>query len=171
MHQSFVIIWNHVPPPGDSRENEPCSYHPAVPTLPGKCGVFVFALKKAGDLPSDCHCVAGEFIISWLSQWGRDFTRDWLGLKSKSLLFPGGGGVVTNDWCIISLSKLQYIYVKPVHAGIEIIYLQSMFSEHHFSWWKHYLNAMNGKVLMVSKFMCVCCAEGPCQGSKEWSLI
>ena len=43
---------------------------------------------------------SGDFTIC-LSPQGGDFTRDLICSKSKSPLFPGGGGaVVTNDWCI-----------------------------------------------------------------------
>ena len=43
---------------------------------------------------------AGGFT-NWLSPQCGVFGRVLLGRKSKSLLFPGAGGTITNDWCII----------------------------------------------------------------------
>ena len=59
------------------------------------CCVFFFCIvpkKTAVLLPAGCPCNVGVIPGNQ---------------KSKSSLFSGAGGVVTNDWCIMILFKKQ----------------------------------------------------------------
>ena len=43
------------------------------------------------------------------------YSRDFLDEKSKSPLFPGGGGRVTNDWCITKSVLVKYEPLTSAH--------------------------------------------------------